>query len=306
MRLIIQLHVVFFLLYLIPFANAGISFTSFGPNGEGGTSNGQSLTFGTLGSVFELDAFVNIDGLDLNGGTLGTSGQLSVDPLPAGLTFGFTPKLSADETDLVLEYEFTNRTGTALTIDFFAFVDAEIAVPVNTFFNEFGVVGGTLGAGASDADPDSYAIDEPGFVFGTIFDDLLLGSLSNTNSITETMPDDVSMALGWDPLVLPGFKLLIEVMLSEDGSSKGGFALRHEDPEFPLESLTFSGQAQVLPASDENVVPEPAVFSIFLAGIVCLAACKLRWRPSPRHRRERIDASRTDVQGASSKRTFDA
>ncbi|MDQ2694015.1 MAG: hypothetical protein M3Z21_01305 [Pseudomonadota bacterium] len=52
--------------------------------------------------MFELDAFLNVAGQDLNGGFFGTSAQLSIDPLPAGLDFAFTPSLSADATDLTL------------------------------------------------------------------------------------------------------------------------------------------------------------------------------------------------------------
>jgi hypothetical protein len=66
------------LVLLLLGANAaqGFVFTPFGPNGEGGTFNGQTMTFGATGSVFEIDSYLNIAGEDLNGPAFGTSAQL--------------------------------------------------------------------------------------------------------------------------------------------------------------------------------------------------------------------------------------
>ncbi len=112
--------------------SAGIFSTPFVPGGQGGSINGQILSFGSGGEVFELDAFVNITGLDLNGASLGTSAQLSTDPLPAGLAFSFSTSLSPDTTDLTLTYTLTNNSaGTFNDVSFFSFVDAEIDVPIN-------------------------------------------------------------------------------------------------------------------------------------------------------------------------------
>src|SRR6185295_16117467 len=74
---------------------AAITVGAFGIHGEGGTKNGQNFQIGSGGSVFELDAFLNIAGLDLNGTNLnqkGTSAQLSRDSLPAGLVYTFSQK----------------------------------------------------------------------------------------------------------------------------------------------------------------------------------------------------------------------
>jgi len=71
----------------------GITFTPFGSTGEGGLSNGQTLTIGSGGEVFELDAFLRIGGMDLNGANFGSSAQLSLDALPLDLDFTFSSSL---------------------------------------------------------------------------------------------------------------------------------------------------------------------------------------------------------------------
>src|SRR6185437_4291882 len=96
----------------------------FGPNGEGGLINGQTLTFGSQGSVYELDAFLNIAGRDLNGSDAGTSAQLSNGP-PAGIDYRFAYNLSADQSNLTLNYQLVNLTGQSLPgVQFFHYVDA--------------------------------------------------------------------------------------------------------------------------------------------------------------------------------------
>ena len=88
-------------------SQAQIVYSAFGTMGEGGSDNGQTFTFGSGGNVFQIDSFLNISGMDLNGGgVLGTSGQLSIDALPTGLTFAFDSSLSGDSSDLTLTYKF--------------------------------------------------------------------------------------------------------------------------------------------------------------------------------------------------------
>jgi len=168
--------------------------------------------------------------------------------LPSELQFGFSPNLSADATDLTLRYTFTNISATVLSdVQFLSFVDPEIDVATNTFFNEAGTVNGSLGSGPGDAIPDSLEIDEPGFVFGDIFDNLLRGSLDNTNAIPATFPEDVSLALGFQlGTLLPSEQASIEILLSEDGDSIGRLNLQHFDAD-PNSSdvLTMSGTADV-------------------------------------------------------------
>jgi hypothetical protein len=240
--------------------SAEIAFSPFGANGEGGYVNGQTFTVGPGGSVAEVDAFLNVGGVDLNGSALGTSAQLSIDPLPSGLQYTFSAALSPDETDIMLTYTFFNGTGEKLSdVLFFSFFDADIDEPINSYVNEFGEVIGSPGAGATDADPDSWEIDEPGFVFGDIFDNLLLGGLDNSNALPEGSPDDVSMALGFEFTIgtlNPLDTATVTIFISEDGDFLGSFALVQRDSDTQT-VITMSGQATVIIGDrDEDGIPD--------------------------------------------------
>jgi hypothetical protein len=113
----------------------------------------------------------------------------------AGLGVSFTNDLDVDNIGS-FGWTITNETGALLRdVRFFAFLDGEIDFD---FFNENGAAISVPGAGASDADPDYWEIDEPGFLFGDIFDNLLAGFLDNTNGVPAGSEDDVSLALGFD------------------------------------------------------------------------------------------------------------
>jgi hypothetical protein len=237
---------------------AAITFTPFGSNGQGGTVNSQFLFFGSGGDIFELDAFLNIAGSDLNGGTAGTSAQLSQNALPAGVGFQCASSLSASQSDLSLSYTFSNNTGSTLAGLWFGFfVDAQIDEPTNGYVNEAAGEFGTLGSGAGDISPDAWEADEPGYVSGNVFQHLLDGVLDDANAAPAETPNDVSLALGFQLGTLtPGHQLIVQVLLSDAGSSIGGFALQHfdMDPD-SFATLTVSGVA----------VPEPS--SVVLAGL---------------------------------------
>lgn len=240
------------------------TFSPFGPKGEGGSVNGQNFTIESSGAVNELDAFLNIAGLDLNGSNLGSSAQLSIDPLPAGLNYNFMAFLSSDTTDVRLNYSFFNDTGGALSdVQFFSFLDAEIGEPI--FFDEYGATAGNIGSGANDANPDSWEIDEPGFLSGDIFDNLSLGSLDNTNTIPISSPDDVSMALGFNLGTLdPLDTAVIDILISEDGDALGSLSLIHKDIAENFNTvITMSGQS--------NVSPVPVPPTIILLGFGLIA-----------------------------------
>lgn len=246
-------------------ANAAFTHTPFGPNGEGGSINGQVLFFGSGGEVFELDAFVNIGGLDLNGVAPGTSAQLSINPLPAGLSFAFSSELSPDESDLTLTYTLSNTSGATFPAVWFGFfIDPEIDVAINDYFNEAGLPFGTLGPGGGGS-ADSWEIDEPGYVFGDVFSNLLNGDLDNTNAVPESAADDVSLALGFTlGDIVPGGFATITILLSDDGDTIGTFALQayDTDPQ-SFDDLTVSGIATV-------VVPEPSTSALSLIVVVAL------------------------------------
>lgn len=224
---------------------AAITFTPFGPHGEGGSKNGQTFTIGAGGSVFELDAFLNIAGLKLNRtNEPGASAQLSRDSLPAGLSYTFSTNLAPDLTSLVLTYAFSNATSAVFTnVRFFVMLDAEIDQAINTFFNEYGTVKGVAGHGAVDGSPDEWQIDEPGFTTGTLYSNLFLGALDNSNSIPQSAPNDVAMALGFTiGDINPGGAPALQVMISENGGSLGSLVLiQHDSDPNSKTFITLSG-----------------------------------------------------------------
>jgi hypothetical protein len=73
-----------------------------------------------------------------------------------------------------------------------AFFDFEFGRSANTYFNEYGQAVGTPAPG------QSWEIDEPGFIFGDIYDNLVFNSLGNDNAAPQGSEEDVSFALGWD------------------------------------------------------------------------------------------------------------
>ena len=230
---------------LLPWSASAITLGAFGPHGEGGSKNAQAWTIGPGGTVYELDAFVSLDGFDLNGSLPGTAAALSRDSLPAGLGYCFASSLAADTSDVTLAYTFSNVTTTVFSnLRFAVLLDAEIDQAANTFFNEYGVTSGTLGTGPSDQAPDQWQIDEPGFLGGTLLRNLYLASLSNSNSIPRTAPNDVALGLGFNLGTLwPGMQVTVRVMISESNHTLGSFALEHHDAAPGSTTvITLSGQ----------------------------------------------------------------
>ena len=104
------------------------------------------------------------------------------------------------------------------------FVDHEIDEDINTYYNEYGASSGTAAAG------ESWEIDEPGYVSGDIYDNLLASSLDNANGVPSGFPDDVSMALAYDFILTPGDTASLDFILSSTAPSSG-FYLAQTDPD---------------------------------------------------------------------------
>lgn len=244
------------LLILVPAPGFALLVTDFGALGEGGEVNGQLFRLGTAGQVHELDGFLHIAG---PGGD--PAAQLSSGL--QGPLLDWAPTFSADLSgsgSILLTYQFQNLSGLAGSIRFLSFLDAEIAEPGNTFFNEFAAVSGAASPG------QGFEIDEPGFTTGDIFDHLLAGALDGTNARPAGSPDDVSMALSFDlgPIAV-GELARIEILISESGESLGGIVLTHFDASNPT-AITFSGRASIA------VVPEPTASVLLGLGLASLAA----------------------------------
>jgi hypothetical protein len=214
-----------------------------GAQGQGGTKNGQTFQIGSSGTVFELDSFLRIEGQDLNGNQVGIAAQLSRDPLPGGLAYSVASSPGADPSDWIFTYTISNATsGVFSNLTFLAVVDAELSEATNTFFNEFGSWIGVPAARPGDA--TQWQIDEPGFHGGALFQKLLSGKLSNSNSIPQSAPEDVALALGFERARLwPGNALRVRVMVSEAGHTLGQFGLLQQDVTDANTTVAVSGQA---------------------------------------------------------------
>ena len=152
---------------------------------------------------------------------------------------------------------------------FDAFFDHEIDEEINTFFNE---VGSASAAPSAPAAGQSWEIDEPGFVFGDIYDNMLASTLDNANAVPAGLEDDVSMALGWDFTLADGELATIMLMLGiidpgidDQGLDTGLFRLKHTDPD--------SGPSFYLSSTlgiSLSPIPVPAAIWLFGSGLVGL------------------------------------
>jgi len=208
--------------------------------------------------ILQLSAFLNATELgssSLQQDQLGSPFFTEIQD--AGLSVSFDNQLDASNLG-TFSWQIQNTLRSDLNnVTFFAFLDMEIDEPLNSFFNESGALIDVSGTGSGDNLADSWEIDEPGFLFGDIFDNLLAGALDNSNAVPAGLEDDVSLALGFQTgSLLPGETLSASFTISE--SNIGG--LSHTDPDSGL-TFYFNGTVDVLPASTS--VPEPDSLILF-------------------------------------------
>ena len=166
----------------------------------------------------------------------------------------------------------TWSTDVAGSHSFIAFFDHEISQAITTYFNEYG---NTVN------DPDllitqSWEIDEPGYVFGDIYDNVLAGSLVNANAVPQATPDDVSWAMGWDFDLVTDETGTITLNLANIAPSSG-FYLTQTDVT-TSETIYYSSTCDILTGPAE-VIPEPATMILLgtgLAGLLGIRRKKFR------------------------------
>ena len=139
------------------------------------------------------------------------------------------------------------------------FVDLEIDEVANTFFNEYGDTNGTPGAS------QTWEIDEPGYVFGDIYDNFVLGTLDNSNAIPSGLPDDVSMALGYENFSLAAGETASISFLISETAPLSGFYLSQIDPDSDA-AVYFSSSFRI-GGGQEPVIPEPGTLVLMLTGL---------------------------------------
>jgi hypothetical protein len=162
---------------------------------------------------------------------------------------------------------------------FVAMLDYEIVESGNTFFNEYGEVGGVLATG------QSWEIDEPGWTYGDLYWNTLDATLDNSNNVPYGLNDDVSFALGWDFTLAAGETATIDLFMSEVLNTNG-FHLVQNDDETGAglnESMSIYFWSDIsiagAPSNTGTVsVPEPSALALLGIGLMGLAAVRRRIR----------------------------
>jgi hypothetical protein len=223
----------------------------------------KSKIIPSLGALLLCFAFPNIASADIELYDYGINVDGTVD---AGVPGFVDPILLGLDPNGLGTMQFT-ITGTG-DHSFSAFFDFEIDEQANTFFNESGSANGALTVG------QSWEIDEPGYLFGDIYDNMLDNTLDNTNSVPAGQEDDVSFALGWDFDLLDGQVATIMLMLGLQ-SPTSGFYLEHTDLD-SAESIYYSSTLAI----GLSPIPVPAAIWLFGSGLVGLVGFSRRKQKS--------------------------
>ena len=140
----------------------------------------------------------------------------------------------------------------------------------DSFFDE---TAATFGAAASG---QSWEMDEPGYIGGDIFDNFRNSSLDNSIGPILDLPDDVSMALGWDFTLGAGETAILQFLVSEGGLERALNGVNDVDPGSELvlvhtdspqgsgESIFMSSSLSIFTAE----VPEPGTLLLLFSGLI--------------------------------------
>lgn len=199
--------------------------------------------------------------------------------LPALGATSLTEKLFSTDGSLADGINATTGLGSATVIvggtgakSSYLFLDLELSLLQNSFFNETGGVG----ANAKPASL-SYEIDEPGYASapdgpGDIYSNFaaksLDGGVFKVGASTLPQPNDVSVAFGWDFSLLAGETAYISYLVTKDLQAVGSrFYLVHADPDSD-EVLYIATGIDIRQGGGDVPVPEPGT----MAGAGALSA----------------------------------
>lgn len=166
-------------------------------------------------------------------------------------------------------YVSVNNAGlTPFSNNFLAYFDHEINQTVNGFSDEYGDAVNLLSKPANQ----SWEIDEPGYTFGDIYDNVTINkALDNTNSVHSGFPDDVSMALGWDFTLGAGESALVTLTVGEHAPASG-FYLSQTDSSG--DAIYYSSGLEIKGGGPVGV-PEPSTLLLVVSGLAGLVAVSM-------------------------------
>lgn len=188
----------------------------------------------------------------------------------SGISLAFSRQTDASGYG-ALQWSFVNNTGKTLVNTWlFGYLDAEIDSDINSSYNESGRLVNIGGQGGGDTAPDTWEIDEPGFIFGDIYNNLFIGSLDNTNAIPAGSENDLALALGFylgDLFAGDSWLMTLNISPFDIGG------LAHFDAHSGIEFF-FNGTAEVKRAVS---VTEPSIAVLMLGGLLSLFANRRRF-----------------------------